>query len=79
MHPINNYLIYKKFSLKASALRDEADFLVNKYPSCEPLLLDVTERPDLLDTAIQENDLVISLLPYALHPIILEHCIKNKV
>ncbi|KAL7643679.1 UNVERIFIED_CONTAM: hypothetical protein RMT77_005662 [Armadillidium vulgare] len=62
----------------ASSLQDEVDYLVNKYRECEPLLLDVKERPDLLDERIQQADLVISLLPSNLHAYVLQHCISNQ-
>ncbi|KAB7495264.1 Alpha-aminoadipic semialdehyde synthase, mitochondrial [Armadillidium nasatum] len=54
------------------------DSTIGVTVECEPLLLDVKERPDLLDEAIQQADLVISLLPSNLHAYVLQHCISNQ-
>lgn len=62
----------------ASALRDEADNLARRFPRTEPVLLNVQERPDTLKELIDKVDVVISLLPYALHPMVAEHCIAGK-
>ncbi|XP_076056603.1 lysine ketoglutarate reductase/saccharopine dehydrogenase isoform X2 [Oratosquilla oratoria] len=62
-----------------SALRDEADQVASKYDNVEPVLLDVTERPDHLANAVAEADVVVSLLPYSLHPIVAKECINHKV
>jgi len=52
----------------ASALKDEADALARTHPKIEPVLLDVIGRPDLLGDLIGKSDVVVSLLPYRLHP-----------
>nr|SVE70256.1 EOG090X0141 [Daphnia similis]SVE70880.1 EOG090X0141 [Daphnia similis]SVE71511.1 EOG090X0141 [Daphnia similis]SVE72144.1 EOG090X0141 [Daphnia similis] len=62
----------------ASALRDEADNLARRFPRTEPVLLNVEERPDLLKEFIGKADVVVSLLPYALHPLVAEQCIASK-
>ncbi|XP_046658109.1 alpha-aminoadipic semialdehyde synthase, mitochondrial-like [Daphnia pulicaria] len=62
----------------ASALRDEADTLARRFPRTEPVLLNVQERPDLLQELIGKADVVVSLLPYALHPLVAEQCIASK-
>jgi len=62
----------------ASALREEADSLAKRFPRTEPVLLNVTERPDLLSEYINKADAVVSLLPYALHPMVAKQCIAAK-
>lgn len=46
--------------------------------NAESTVLDVVKNQDTLDSLIQESDLVISLLPYALHPKIAERCIQFR-
>ena len=62
----------------ASALREEADNLAKRFPRTEPVLLNVTERPDLLREYVDKADVVVSLLPYGLHPLVAEQCIQAK-
>nr|SVE92224.1 EOG090X0141 [Megafenestra aurita] len=62
----------------ASALREEADNLARRFPRTEPVLLNVQERSDLLKELIGKADVVVSLLPYALHPVVAEQCIASK-
>jgi len=52
--------------------------LARRFPRTEPVLLNVQERPDTLKELIDKVDVVISLLPYALHPMVAEHCIAGK-
>lgn len=61
-----------------SQYKDEADNLANKYPSVEPVFLDVLERPESLGEVIEEADVVVSLLPYSLHHIVAKSCIQSK-
>ncbi|CAG7836147.1 unnamed protein product [Allacma fusca] len=63
----------------ASILKDQADTIASKYPRVKSIFLDVTGQPDLLSKLIGEVDIVVSLLPPALHPRIASVCIKNKV
>jgi alpha-aminoadipic semialdehyde synthase len=75
------YLKLKKKKKKKKteyALRDEADTLARRFPRTEPVLLNVQERPDLLQELIGKADVVVSLLPYALHPLVAEQCIASK-
>jgi len=39
-----------------------------RFERTEPVLLNVQERPDLLDDLIANHDVVVSLLPWQLHP-----------
>jgi len=58
-------------------LKDEADDVATKHggSSVEPVLLDVVHRKDLLDSLVSSADVVISLLPYALHPMVAQSCL----
>jgi len=62
----------------AAALKSEADKLAFSHERTEPVLLDVMERPDLLDDLISSHDVVVSLLPWTLHPVVAERAIANK-
>ncbi|XP_064107735.1 alpha-aminoadipic semialdehyde synthase, mitochondrial-like [Macrobrachium nipponense] len=64
--------------LLASGLQDEADAIAQKHSNVDSVLLDVVERPDLLADLVKQADVVVSLLPYALHPEIAKECIKQK-
>jgi len=63
----------------ASALKSEADHLAMTHERTEPVLLDVIERPDMLDDLMKSHDVVVSLLPWTIHPDIAKRCIANKV
>nr|SVE94073.1 EOG090X0141 [Simocephalus serrulatus] len=62
----------------ASALREEADNLARRFPRTEPVLLNVQEKSESLKELIGKADVVVSLLPYALHPLVAEQCIASK-
>lgn len=59
-------------------MKDEADEVATRHgtSSVEPVLLDVVHRPDLLDSLVKSADLVISLLPYSLHPTVAHSCLE---
>ena len=61
-----------------SQFKDEADSLANKYPGVEPVYVDVIQSPDTLSEIVETSDIVVSLLPYSLHHIVAENCIKAK-
>jgi len=63
----------------AAALKSEADSLASKHERTEPVLLDVVERPDLLDDLMKSHDVVVSLLPWTLHPVVAKRAIANKI
>eukprot|EP00040_Diaphanoeca_grandis_P017060 m.88519 g.88519 ORF g.88519 m.88519 type:complete len:502 (-) comp26207_c0_seq1:362-1867(-) len=52
--------------------------LAQNYSRVHALDLNVNDNA-ALDAAIKEHDLVISLLPVPMHPMIAKRCIKNKV
>ncbi|KAL6106218.1 aass [Pungitius sinensis] len=63
----------------ASVLLKQAEQLAAKYPNTIPIMLDVGSQEGHLDSLIKDHDLVISMLPYSLHPLIAAHCIRRKV
>lgn len=62
----------------ASQLKEDADILANKYPGVEPMSLNVLEDAETLREIVNEADVVVSLVPYALHHIIAKTCIDAK-
>ncbi|KAJ8386989.1 hypothetical protein AAFF_G00161660 [Aldrovandia affinis] len=63
----------------ASVVLSQAEQLAGRYPNTVPVLMDVTARGGHLEALVRGHDLVISLLPYAFHPMIAKHCISEKV
>ncbi|KAM6926547.1 alpha-aminoadipic semialdehyde synthase, mitochondrial [Lycodopsis pacificus] len=63
----------------ASVLLKQAEELAAKYPNTIPIMLDVSSQEGHLDSLVKDHDLVISMLPYTLHPLIAKHCIRRKV
>ncbi|XP_035212536.1 alpha-aminoadipic semialdehyde synthase, mitochondrial-like, partial [Stegodyphus dumicola] len=61
-----------------SILQNQGEALV-KSANAEHVVLDVTKGKGPLEKLIEESTLVVSLLPYTLHPTIAEHCIKYKI
>ncbi|XP_075230422.1 lysine ketoglutarate reductase/saccharopine dehydrogenase isoform X2 [Lycorma delicatula] len=61
-----------------SWLREEMDMFAENYPRVEAVLVDVIKRPEHLMTLVETADLVVSLLPYQLHHLVAECCIKTK-
>ena len=49
-----------------------------RFPRTEPILLDVNESPDHLDDLIKSHNIVVSLLPWTMHPVVAKRCIANK-
>ena len=56
---------------------DKAEQLIEGLDQCRAIHLDVSSDIEL-ESAIAESDLVISLIPYAHHPKVIEAAIKNK-
>jgi alpha-aminoadipic semialdehyde synthase len=50
-----------------------------RFPRTEPVLLDVHESPVRFDDLIQSHNVVVSLLPWTLHPEVAKRCIAKKV
>lgn len=62
----------------AAQIKEEIDKLAQNYPNTEPVLLELHRSQQEVEDLIKEHDLVISLLPYALHPQIAKLCIKYR-
>ncbi|XP_071082800.1 alpha-aminoadipic semialdehyde synthase, mitochondrial-like [Haliotis cracherodii] len=62
----------------ASQYSEELDAISQKCPAADCLLMDVQRSQEDLQRLIPEHDLVVSLLPYALHPDIAKLCIDHK-
>jgi saccharopine dehydrogenase-like NADP-dependent oxidoreductase len=71
------YLLDKGFQVTvASRTVSKAEAIVDKHPNGVAMVFDITK--DDLDAVVKENDLAISLLPYAFHPQIAKSCITHK-
>ncbi|KAM8973809.1 alpha-aminoadipic semialdehyde synthase, mitochondrial [Pelodytes ibericus] len=62
-----------------SMIKDQVDHLSKKYNNTTPLALDVFKNEEKLSALVKKHDLVVSLLPYSVHPLVAKKCIKNKV
>merc|ERR1712008_1850 len=62
----------------AAAIKSEADAVAMAHEGTEPVLLDINERPDKLADLIKSHDIVVSLLPWTLHPIVAKAAIAGK-
>ncbi|XP_054632290.1 alpha-aminoadipic semialdehyde synthase, mitochondrial isoform X2 [Dunckerocampus dactyliophorus] len=63
----------------ASVSMPQAQDLSARYPNTVPVMLDVGSQEGHLNSLIEDHDVVISLLPYTLHPLVAKHCIDRKV
>ena len=75
----SNLFCTLRWCTAGSDLKADADHIAAKYPSVEPVLLNISERADNFEQLVQESDIVVSLLPYALHAQVAKSCIRNKV
>lgn len=62
----------------AAAIKSEADAVAMAHERTEPVLLDINESPDKLADLIKSHDIVVSLLPWTLHPIVAKAAIAGK-
>ncbi|XP_033017912.1 alpha-aminoadipic semialdehyde synthase, mitochondrial [Lacerta agilis] len=63
----------------ASVMKKQLEQLAKKYSNVVPVVVDVTEDEKRLESMVKKHNLVISLLPYAFHPVVAKKCIDNKV
>lgn len=79
--PVVEYLTRDKTTqvTVASMMLRQAEELAEKYPNTIPVMLDAGSQEGHLDSLVKDHDLVISMLPYSLHPLIAKHCIRRKV
>jgi alpha-aminoadipic semialdehyde synthase len=61
-----------------SQLKEESDRLAHRYPGVESAYINVKENPENLAKLVADSDVVVSLLPYALHGDIAKHCVEGK-
>lgn len=75
--PVVEYLYrFKTIDISVcSHLIDECDSLELQYPGINSICLNVTQDTDNLRRLCIEHNVVISLLPYAFHGLVAEHCI----
>ena len=59
-------------------MKAELDAISEKCPDADYLMLDVSRHEDELERLVPEHDVIVSLLPYALHPQVAKYCIKHK-
>ncbi|KAK2187791.1 hypothetical protein NP493_154g03016 [Ridgeia piscesae] len=62
----------------AAQVKTEIDRLAKSFPNTTPILLDIGRNMEELEKLVKGHDLVISLLPYSLHPEVAKLCIKHK-
>lgn len=60
-----------------SQLKEELEKIESQCSNADCHLLDVTRHPEEINKLIPEFDVVVSLLPYAMHPDIAKSCIKH--
>ncbi|XP_072508997.1 alpha-aminoadipic semialdehyde synthase, mitochondrial isoform X2 [Notamacropus eugenii] len=61
-----------------SDMKNQLEHLAKKY-DINPIVLDIGKHEERLANVVKKQDLVISLLPYVLHPIVAKACIASKV
>ncbi|MEI6124098.1 MAG: saccharopine dehydrogenase C-terminal domain-containing protein [Bacteroidota bacterium] len=77
-NPIIKHLLSKQIELTVAALNfDEAKKMVGDAPNGKAIHW-TTDDEAMLQTLVAENDVVVSLLPYAFHVMVAKCCVKNK-
>ncbi|XP_062062591.1 alpha-aminoadipic semialdehyde synthase, mitochondrial isoform X3 [Lepus europaeus] len=61
-----------------SDMKNQIEQLGKKY-NINPVSMNIGKQEEKLDSLVATQDLVISLLPYVLHPLVAKACITNKV
>lgn len=75
--PIIRYLLQKDYEVCVASndlLKVEKE--VKKYSNGKLLLFDIQDQEGL-SFLVQENDIIVSLLPYAYHPVVAKQCIQH--
>lgn len=62
-----------------SSIEEDLKTISNNHDGVETILVDVMKDPEQLQTLIKNNEVVVSLLPYQLHPFIASLCIELGV
>lgn len=50
----------------------------SRHNNLKSVIMDVAQKHDTLEKLVEDSDLVVSLLPYSLHPMIAKMCINGK-
>ena len=75
--PLVRYLLEREFELTVTSLDvDDAVELIGGHPRGTARGLDLADEPALSDL-VSGHDLVISLVPYAFHPLVGRHCLEH--
>ncbi|XP_052251054.1 alpha-aminoadipic semialdehyde synthase, mitochondrial-like [Dreissena polymorpha] len=61
-----------------SQIKEELDSIEARCPNVDIMLLDIMRHQEELDKLVPDHDIVVSLLPYLMHPEIAKYCIKHK-
>ena len=76
--PIIRFLVEKKYELSiASNDLSRVEKEARNYPNAHLIMFDINDD-EHLTKLVKENDIVVSLLPYAFHPIVAKKCIAYK-
>ncbi|MBD3653646.1 saccharopine dehydrogenase C-terminal domain-containing protein [Kangiella sp.] len=77
--PLVEYLLRRSDNsvTVVSHIYDEAQALANKFPGVKALQADVTDQTQI-EPVIAEHDMVVSLVPATLHPVIAKAAIAQK-
>ncbi|XP_014819470.1 PREDICTED: alpha-aminoadipic semialdehyde synthase, mitochondrial isoform X1 [Calidris pugnax] len=63
----------------ASVMKEQLEQLTKKYSNVTSVHMDAIKHEEKLSSLVKNHDLVISLLPYSVHPLVAKKCIDNKV
>uniref|UniRef100_A0A803XKK4 Alpha-aminoadipic semialdehyde synthase, mitochondrial n=1 Tax=Meleagris gallopavo TaxID=9103 RepID=A0A803XKK4_MELGA len=63
----------------ASVMKEQLEQLTKKYSNVTSVHMDIIKDEEKLSSLVKKHDLVISLLPYSVHPLVAKKCINNKV
>uniref|UniRef100_A0A671FMA8 Alpha-aminoadipic semialdehyde synthase, mitochondrial n=1 Tax=Rhinolophus ferrumequinum TaxID=59479 RepID=A0A671FMA8_RHIFE len=61
-----------------SDIKNQIELLGKKY-NINPVIMEIGKQEEKLGSLVAKQDLVISLLPYVLHPFVAKACITSKV
>lgn len=58
-------------------MKEELEAIERKCPDADFMMFDVIRHSEELDKLVPEHDVVVSLLPYVMHPQVAKSCIKH--
>ncbi|OAF69919.1 hypothetical protein A3Q56_02349 [Intoshia linei] len=56
----------------------QLEYLSDKYDNTTPLQVNALKETDKIEQIIRDHDLIVSILPYQMHPVIAKMCIKHR-